>query len=343
MEPCGYRMNCGHVCPKVCHPVDQEHVMIKCKKKCNKENCELGHKCLQKCHDGVNCGPCLERVKKIVPDCQHEQTMHCSVDPGTFACQSQIEKLLDCGHTARVACSATTIECCETIPSELSCGHIVSILCPKKDDDDIECTEACTMVLECGHWCTGDCRKCKQGRLHIKCTHKCTRELVCSHICQEPCSRECPPCREDCINWCAHSKCPKRCGEICSPCMEPCRWKCDHLSCSMLCHQPCDRQPCNEPCQRLLECEHPCIGLCREKCPKLCRVCNKEEVEEIFFGNEDEEGARFLQLMDCDHCFEVGGLDEWMKTNDDTEEKSIVALKVLLQSFHLFRNLCYGA
>jgi len=41
-----------------------------------------------------------------------------------------------------------------------------------------------------------------------------------------------------------------------------------------------------------LKCGHQCIGLAQEKCPKLCRVCNKDEVTEIFLGHEDDKDAR---------------------------------------------------
>ena len=42
------------------------------------------------------------------------------------------------------------------------------------------------------------------------------------------------------------------------------------------------------------KCGHPCIGLCGEPCPRLCRVCDKSKVEELFFGDEDEKDARFV-------------------------------------------------
>ena len=70
----------------------------------------------------------------------------------------------------------------------------------------------------------------------------------------------------------------------------------------------------------MLDCGHPCIGLCGEPCPSKCRICDTEEVEEIFFGTEQEKDARFIQLEDCGHIFELSGLDQWMKT--ELEEKS---------------------
>ena len=74
---------------------------------------------------------------------------------------------------------------------------------------------------------------------------------------------------------------------------------------------------------KIQKCKHPCIGLCGEECPRLCRICDKEKVEEIFFGSEDEEGARFLQLLDCSHVLEVRGMDTWMCTKAEGNDTQI--------------------
>ena len=83
----------------------------------------------------------------------------------------------------------------------------------------------------------------------------------------------------------------------------------------------CDRPRCDEPCKKKLRCRHPCVGLCGEPCPKLCRICNKDQLCEIFFGDEDEDDARFIQV-DCGHVFEVKGMDRYMDQVPD-EENSI--------------------
>ena len=46
-------------------------------------------------------------------------------------------------------------------------------------------------------------------------------------------------------------------------------------------------------------------------------MCHKDEVTEIFFGTEDHEDARFVELADCGHVFEVEMMDQWM---DQAEE-----------------------
>ena len=100
------------------------------------------------------------------------------------------------------------------------------------------------------------------------------------------------------------------------PCAEPCEWNCEHLKCTTKCGELCNRPPCNEPCPKRLHCGHSCIGLCGEKCPQLCRVCDEGKVTEIFLGSEDEPDARFVELQDCNHMFEYSDLDRWMKEQD---------------------------
>ena len=74
---------------------------------------------------------------------------------------------------------------------------------------------------------------------------------------------------------------------------KPCEWSCIHHRCTKLCYELCDREPCYKPCTKRLRCKHPCIGFCGETCPPLCRVCDKDEVTEMFFGTEGEPDARY--------------------------------------------------
>jgi hypothetical protein len=84
----------------------------------------------------------------------------------------------------------------------------------------------------------------------------------------------------------------------------------------------CKRPRCDEPCKKHLKCGHRCIGLCGEPCPNVCRVCNKEIVQEILFGTEDESDARFVQMQDCKHFFEVSGIDKWMDEHIESDEST---------------------
>ncbi|CAF5188977.1 unnamed protein product, partial [Rotaria sp. Silwood1] len=89
--------------------------------------------------------------------------------------------------------------------------------------------------------------------------------------------------------------------DLCEPCRELCAYECKHLRCTRLCYEPCNRGPCNKPCNKKLKCGHICIGLCGEPCPPQCRICHKDIVQEIFFGSEDEPDARFVFLPNCKH------------------------------------------
>lgn len=105
--------------------------------------------------------------------------------------------------------------------------------------------------------------------------------------------------------------------------MEKCTWRCKHLQCSKLCSEPCDRELCEHPSTKLIKkCRHPSIGICGENVPRFCRICDEDKVKEIFFGNEDEEDARFIELEDCNHVIEVHGLIYWMNDKPQPDENN---------------------
>ena len=287
-KQCKARLDCGHSCQRLCHPVDQEHKMTKCKQVCSKP-LACGHNCKHecwKCKAKGQCFPCIVAVSKKITRCGHDVSMPCHQDPFTFNCPVKVTKELPCGHSCKAPCWINV--------------------------DYILCKEPCKSQLDCGHYCSGECDACHRGRLHIPCQSKCGRTQVCGHSCNFPCTPECPPCTEECNNYCIHSKCKRKCYERCVSCMAPCPWQCEHLKCSRPCGEECNRKPCNEPCKKLLKCGHPCIGLCGEKCPSKCRICDKDEVCKILFGDEEDEDARFIELEDCKHIVEVKACDQWM-------------------------------
>ena len=322
-HPCNFRLSCGHVCERICHIKDQSHSTYTCLKKCAKVPCENGHACPKIC--GEKCGPCKVPMKKLLPKCQHVEEVPCYMDPEIYSCIHRCEFTLNCGHQCQNQCGEEHTNMCQTeVTIKLSCGHTGKMKCYEKLlrrnlNRSIVCSVPCETRLECEHICKGTCGSCLQMRLHEACQADCGRTLVCGHPCKEPCTKDCPPCGLPCCNRCQHSKCPLKCGEICAECNEPCDWTCEHHTCTMLCHQPCNRPPCDQPCKKTLGCGHPCIGLCGETCPNKCRICNKEELEEIFFGTEDEADARFVELENCKHVFEVTGLDQWMGLKDENE------------------------
>ncbi|XP_060589825.1 NFX1-type zinc finger-containing protein 1-like [Ruditapes philippinarum] len=315
-KKCETRLNCGHVCPKFCHVEDKDHIQYECMKPCQKSIC-VDHRCPDYCFEV--CRPCRVLVSKVVPNCGHEQMIECSLPPEKFICQMLCEAILACGHKCTQLCGEKhTKYCKEKVDRELRCGHTISTDCCQPVDD-IECPESCQTLLKCGHLCKGTCGYCNCGRFHMRCNKACKRILVCGHECSDVCNN-CQPCTAKCENRCVHSICQNSCGELCVPCLEPCEWRCQHFRCSQLCSEPCDRPRCDEPCDKLLQCGHPCMGFCGEPCAEFfCRVCDFEIVTEILFGNEDEPGARFVYLEDCGHNIESSAMDTYMDAQQDEE------------------------
>lgn len=322
--PCDDRLACGHACPRMCHSYDREHTTLKCSKPCNKKTCDDDHRCTKTCHLGTECGKCITIVAKLLP-CGHTNNIPCYKRPDSAFCKARCEKINPCTHRCSYSCGEKCdgSRCPEMLDVHSKCGHSFKVKCSIAQNEELvllACKEPCTAILECGDKCRGTCGGCNQGRLHKPCQEKCNRILVCGHQCTDMCSSVCPPCKMSCPADCCHSKCKsKRCGEPCVPCMEPCRWKCRHFECSKLCHQPCNRPICQKPCKKRLKCGHECVSVCGEKCPKLCRICDNKKLTEIFFGDEDEPDARFLQLADCGHVFEIQGLMKWMEREEEVD------------------------
>ena len=127
-ETCMMTLECEHVCERLCHPIDLEHKeKFACEKPCTRTICDLQHICPRTCAE--KCGPCMERVVKVIPGCDHEQLVPCSIDATAFKCQVRVSK--------------------ETSP----CGHINEVECFVAPAD-ITCKEPCSK-LECGHPCPG--------------------------------------------------------------------------------------------------------------------------------------------------------------------------------------------
>ncbi|XP_040289644.1 NFX1-type zinc finger-containing protein 1-like isoform X1 [Bufo bufo] len=325
--PCEYRLKCGHVCPLFCHPCDQEHEKVVCRKPCPKTTCENGHKCRNLCSDP--CGKCEELVPKVIPVCGHIQDVPCSVHPEKLGCKLPCSKILECGHKCVRLCSQVcTINCPEKVTVKLTCGHTVKTLCYMKSevellDTKLKCHVKCEEKLDCGHNCPGSCSSCEERGFHLPCSKPCGIWLFCSHNCEEKCDASCF-CIRSCEKSCFHGICSMKCSEPCTPCTQPCGWGCAHTKCKKLCWEPCDREACNVPCRKKLTCGHLCIGFCGEPCPKKCRICNAEEVKELVFGNEANPDARFVQLLECPHFFEVTKFSEWM---NNKEEGQVIKLK----------------
>nr|XP_022287767.1 NFX1-type zinc finger-containing protein 1-like [Crassostrea virginica]XP_022287768.1 NFX1-type zinc finger-containing protein 1-like [Crassostrea virginica] len=340
-KPCEYRLPCGHTCSLVCHVIDANHEDYKCRKPCQKRVCNIdGHRCKRMCYEP--CQKCEILISKKL-SCGHVQQVPCSTQPYQFKCMAKCEILLLCGHKGQVLCGQQHTELClSAVKKQFQCGHSANVHCFEKNS--AVCSRACGQELSCGHVCTGTCGKCLNGRLHAGCKKKCGRILVCGHICSDNCS-QCPPCLKPCNNRCVHSRCTQTCGKICVKCVEKCTWTCKHFKCTKRCFEPCDRPRCGRPCPKILLCKHRCIGICGEPCPNKCRICNRDEITEVFFGTEDTDDALFVQLEDCGHIFEVTGLDRFIDTfakEGGNEDASIKLIECPKCKTLIRRNMRYG-
>ncbi|KAK3888095.1 hypothetical protein Pcinc_007833 [Petrolisthes cinctipes] len=308
---------CQHIMEKVECSIPVES--IECKKNCRR-NLPCGHHCKKLCYE--KCGDCKVKKKKTIPSCGHEVTMPCGETPTKEFCDGPCIKMLSCGHPCKRLCKdQCTDKCWELVKSFNRCpkGHTVPLPCHlvnkvKGEESLPYCMEPCNKTLACDHKCMGTCGICFQGRLHVACNKPCKRQLICGHTCKMPCSADCPPCHEPCWRKCVHRQCQQKCGMQCTPCRKPCDWKCEHLKCDNYCGDKCSRKPCNHPCNKVLQCDHPCIGFCGDPCPPLCRECNKDELGDFtLIGNVDKPDARFVYLEDCGHTIEADGLEGWLE------------------------------
>ncbi|KAJ8040048.1 NFX1-type zinc finger-containing protein 1 [Holothuria leucospilota] len=286
---CQTLLDCGHVCPLSCHPRDKKHRNFKCRKRCRRPICDLGHMCSKLCFEECE-SQCNQMVLGQLA-CGHSKLFVCFKKHSTeIQCQERCQLMLNCGHRCKKKCGeACTTSCHAMVKKILQCGHRVLTECENKE---VVCKEKCHELLRCGHHCSGSCGECRRGRLHVECVQPCNRTLICGHKCSSMCSTYCPPCEEKCGNRCVHRKCSKKCGQICTPCHRICGMTCIHRVCLQPCCEPCRKRPCNKPCSRIIKCGHECIGLCGDKCPVICRNCDKTVETKPVTGEKDDGTAR---------------------------------------------------
>ncbi|KAK4872846.1 hypothetical protein RN001_014875 [Aquatica leii] len=320
------KRSCTHTVMVPCSKNPDE---IECHQKC-KRLLPCGHACKKKCREP--CGECNVQVLKKITECGHETKTGCSETPSRRRCYQKCASLLPCGHVCKNVCNQPCATSCKELvdhTNQTACGHTFKIEChmlqkeyTSKSYDLLKfCRSPCGATLSCSHTCSGSCGECAQGRIHKACTEKCGAVLVCGHPCPINCRDGCRPCETKCTYKCRHSKCKKKCGEPCTKCTERCTRKCLHVECMALCGDVCTVPPCDKPCLMKLSCGHFCVGFCGDPCPRLCRECDREELTEIFFGDEDEETARFVMLDECQHVFESTGMEKWLQGSEEDQTK----------------------
>jgi hypothetical protein len=182
--PCGQTLECGHLCPEVCHP-EELHKMIQCTWT-TKTRLKCGHEAEMTCKE-FKSGQ-IPRCKAIL--------------------LSSME--LPCGHTVEVRCHASKEmhSCTQVCNAPLPCGHLCLGKCQdcRSSNEHLVCSSECGKEMSCGHSCnvechSGSCPPCKQN-----CQH------ACSHgKCKNICGMVCDPC----VKPCAKKGCTMMC---CLPC-----------------------------------------------------------------------------------------------------------------------------
>ncbi|CAB4484431.1 unnamed protein product [Rhizophagus irregularis] len=348
-ENCNMSLPCGHICKYKCHSDDPEHIGVRCNEPCIRLHSECSHPCPKLCSD--YCGKCEFLIGDIIlPGCGHEiKNAKCWQDRSKDSLRCTIlvsKKLPYCEHYQDTYCSDSV--------------------------DNVKCTEKCGKQLECGHECLNECYKCQdlskpheepeneetkdetkeetkiivpiERTQHGKCKIVCDRLLFCGHACKLYCheGRECPPCKNLCTVICEHTSCHKHCLDPCAVCAEKCLWECKHQGrCELSCGAPCYRLPCNERCNKVLECGHKCAGVCGEICPSkdFCVNCAPEKVKNQVsdmiinstFSEVDWEQERMIVLT-CGHVYTMETMDMHMEMKDYYEgsiEGGWTSIKIL--------------
>lgn len=147
---CNFELECGHTCTRLCHPYDKEHLDIRCTFNCEKK-CERGHICNKICHYPKHCR-CRVKVKKVL-DCYHTAEMACYQEPSTYKCLEVVRRTLDCGHEATMQCwiPEQQYECQIIVRRNLTCGHSEDLEC-HIDYERYNCMELVKRTLsKCNH------------------------------------------------------------------------------------------------------------------------------------------------------------------------------------------------
>ena len=289
---------------------------------------------------------CTTMIEATFPTCGHIVIIPCGESIVDYSCFTPVVVELPCGHSKEVECYKTqdvkkhflaSEKCMVKVSKHFhECKHVVDLPCC--DSHLTECPVKCTTLLLCGHKCSGTCHECHQGRLHKPCMFH-VSELLCGHETTTKCSSTMiepyPSCSYRCEQFCQHKKCSHQCQVPCKLCNKPCEWQCLHYKCTRKCYENCNRQRCYKPCPHFNKCHHPCIGVCGERCPNVCKICDKELFLELYvslhqFKTKDD--TTYIQL-DCGHLFKRTELDPWVDAR--SKHLQLICCPKCNQTIHL--------
>ena len=157
--------------------------------------------------------------------------------------------------------------CCPRHPDRL-----FSVRFPHQWRQIPECEAICSTVLPCGHHCS---MKCHPPALHdrIGCQEPCPRrQETCGHPCTKRCGEDCGQCafplRTMALS-CGHTA-TRTCGsdqdadeKFCDVLLDPIQLPCGHRQ-EVRCGTKDKALVCQEKCDMLMDCGHPCTGACHE-------------------------------------------------------------------------------
>lgn len=90
-----------------------------------------------------------------------------------------------------------------------------------------------------------------------------------------------------------------------------------------------------------MKCGHQCYGLCGERCPDVCRICEPELEcfkNDFFYFCELDDDA-LLYKTKCGHLFESGGMDRYFKNQKTIQMYTCPYCKSLLIEEPRYQNL----
>ena len=196
----------------------------------------------------------------------------------TLICQEHKTQTLitSISDFAKVPQGGCEVKCNQRLP----CGHVCELRCHPSKHEHVKCFKPCARQRNCEHKCPGKC--CEECP---PCLIKVAKRLPCGHSITAQCSADVSTykCREPCdrVLPCGHL-CTKKCSDKCNPkdCTEIIRKQV--VTCKHFCDVPCGVNVndfiCSHPCNKLLDCGHPCKGTCGEclsntlhkPCQKVC-------------------------------------------------------------------------
>ena len=278
---------CGHSIKAPCY-VDP--ATLKCKQPCERVR-DCGHSCIEICSKKCKTRPCKVHVSRTLL-CGHVVTLECHKNQEKFLCRKRVQVSLPCGHQTSLECHVAKdglekVLCNAPVEKTLPCNHKRTLPCQKSPEECI-CRTKVNVELPCGHTKSFRCSTVIAGLPNVDCTVKVPRTLPCGHEATLPChlhSKDyCCDQEVEIALSCGHNKlitCDNVRGDLQS---RLCGINVTrNLPCGHAKEMQCSVRPeevwCDAPCERFLQCGHPCPKKCGDNCVSFkCAVGVKKDL-----------------------------------------------------------------